>query len=130
MLRTYGLGEENVEVTPEKKNEVAKELFRLIDYDRDGEISLEELKQYYKEGHVLPDFGLGPGHHGDEEYEYEIHHFEKYHSEDSPEEELNHPEDIAHVSLFGYTDVAYCVRLTRDDSSRSMRKRRGAKRKG
>lgn len=24
---------------------------------------------------------LGPGHHGDDEYEYEIHHFEKFHDE-------------------------------------------------
>ena len=24
---------------------------------------------------------LGPGHHGDDEYEYEIHHFEKFHGE-------------------------------------------------
>ena len=24
---------------------------------------------------------LGPGHHGDDEYEYEIHHFAKYHDE-------------------------------------------------
>lgn len=24
---------------------------------------------------------LGPGHHGDDEYEYEIHHYEKYHDE-------------------------------------------------
>lgn len=39
----------------------------------------------------------GPGHHGDAEYEYEIHHYEKYHNEDSTEAELNHPEDIEHV---------------------------------
>jgi hypothetical protein len=28
---------------------------------------------------------------------YEIHHFEKYHDEHTTEEELTHPEDIAHV---------------------------------
>ena len=55
----------------------------------------------------------GPGHHGDDEYEYEIHHFEKFHDEsrslqtclffatlipwtDTKEEDLTHPEDIAH----------------------------------
>lgn len=32
-------------------------------------------------GKRMRDFGLGPGHHGDDEYEYEIHHFEKYHDE-------------------------------------------------
>ena len=35
----------------------------------------------WREGQRLKDFGLGPGHHGDDEYEYEIHHFEKYHDE-------------------------------------------------
>ena len=40
---------------------------------------------------------MGPGHHGDDEYEYEIHHFEKFHNEDTTEEELTHPEDIEHV---------------------------------
>jgi hypothetical protein len=48
------------------------------------------------DGKRLPDFGLGPGHHGDDEYEYEIHHFEKYHDEHTREEDLTHPEDIAH----------------------------------
>lgn len=38
----------------------------------------------------------GPGHHGDDEYEYEIHHFEKFHDENTREEDLTHPEDIAH----------------------------------
>lgn len=28
-------------------------------------------------GGRLPDFGMGPGHHGDDEYEYEIHHWER-----------------------------------------------------
>jgi hypothetical protein len=58
---------------------------------------------------------LGPGHHGDDEYEYEIHHFEKFHDEsmspippmcriytnevsDTKEEDLIHPEDIAHFA--------------------------------
>lgn len=27
------------------------------------------------------DCQTGPGHHGDDEYEYEIHHFEKFHDE-------------------------------------------------
>lgn len=40
--------------------------------------------------------GFGPGHHGDDEYEYEIHHWEKYHDENTKEEDLIHPEDIEH----------------------------------
>ena len=38
----------------------------------------------------------GPGHHGDDEYEYEIHHWEKYHDENTQLEDLTHPEDIEH----------------------------------
>ena len=39
---------------------------------------------------------LRPGHHGDDEYEYEIHHFEKYHDENTREGDLIHPEDVEH----------------------------------
>jgi hypothetical protein len=42
---------------------------------------------------------LGPGHHGDDEYEYEIHHFELFHGEDTKEEDLTHPEDIEHFRM-------------------------------
>ena len=52
--------------------------------------------QKIKEGQKLADYGLGPGHHGDDEYEYEIHHYEKFHDENTKEEDLVHPEDIAH----------------------------------
>jgi len=67
-----------------------------MDFDHDGKISMEEFQSFSSGGNTLPDFGLGPGHHGDDEYEYEIHHFEKYHNEETTEEELTHPEDIEH----------------------------------
>ena len=75
------------------------------------------FSSYYDhyEGHANPGSKrqTGPGHHGDDEYEYEIHHFEKFHDEsrflqtllffailtpwtDTKEEDLTHPEDIAH----------------------------------
>lgn len=79
-----------------------------MDLDKDGGITLEEFLAYHESGHQMPDFGLGVGAHGDDEYEYEIHHFEKYHTEDSPDEELNHPEDIAHVS-HGYPDLGHGI---------------------
>ena len=42
-------------------------------------ISREEFVRFIDvEGKTLPDMGTGPGHHGDDEYEYEIHHWEKY----------------------------------------------------
>lgn len=68
----------------------------LFDADRSGTISQAEYTAGLARGLLLPDFGYGPGHHEDDEYEYEIHHFEKYHGDDAKEEDLTHPEDIAH----------------------------------
>jgi hypothetical protein len=59
-------------------------------------VSFAEYTIGVAKGLTLPDFGLGPGHHGDDEYEYEIHHWEKYHDENTREEDLTHPEDIEH----------------------------------
>lgn len=73
-----------------------RDVFDIFDPARTGRISKEAYLDLTKSGKKLPDFGLGPGHHGDDEYEYEIHHFEKYHDENTREEDLTHPEDIAH----------------------------------
>ncbi|KAA6407785.1 MAG: secretory pathway [Lasallia pustulata] len=92
--RTYGLDDESTkDVSAEKREEVTREVYRLFDTNHDG---LIEKDEYVRSREVLPDFGLGPGHHGDDEYEYEIHHFEKFHDENTREEDLTHPEDIAH----------------------------------
>ncbi|KAI9772181.1 MAG: hypothetical protein M1835_006286 [Candelina submexicana] len=97
ILRTYGLEDESQKDVPkEKRDEVVNEIMKLADADHDGQITHAEWMQFNKDGGKLPDFGLGPGHHGDDEYEYEIHHFEKYHDENTREEDLTHPEDIAH----------------------------------
>lgn len=81
-----------------QKDDVAVKVMKLFDRDFNGVVDYEEFTQASAEGVVLPDFGLGPGHHGDDEYEYEIHHWEKYHGDDTTEEELTHPEDIAHFA--------------------------------
>jgi hypothetical protein len=73
-----------------------RKVLELYDKDRSGTISFAEFLVGDAHGIKLPDFGYGPGHHGDDEYEYEIHHFEKYHGDDTTEEDLTHPEDIAH----------------------------------
>ena len=98
--RTYGLSDPSTATIPEeKKHEVIQEVLKLYDTDNDGVISLHEWHQATDNGVKLPDFGLGPGHHGDDEYEYEIHHWEKYHSgDDVKEEDLTHPEDIEHFA--------------------------------
>ena len=96
--RTYGLLDaSNDDLPADKRAKVAPAVLGLFDTNRDGRISRGEWRQGYGEdGKTLPDLGTGPGHHGDDEYEYEIHHWEKYHDENTKLEDLTHPEDIAH----------------------------------
>ncbi|KAI4255533.1 MAG: hypothetical protein LQ352_002521 [Teloschistes flavicans] len=95
--RMYGLDDEsNKGVDEAKKAEVVRKTLELFDRDADGVIEREEWMNGWRQGKRLQDFGLGPGHHGDDEYEYEIHHFEKFHDENTKEEDLIHPEDIEH----------------------------------
>lgn len=76
---------------------MVRKVLELFDADKSGTVSFAEYTVGTARGLELPDFGFGPGHHGDDEYEYEIHHFEKYHSgDDVTEEDLTHPEDIEH----------------------------------
>lgn len=97
ILRTYGLFDESAQkVAQSEKDNVVRRVLEIFDADRSGTVSYAEFTVGYAKGAQLPDFGLGPGHHGDDEYEYEIHHFEKYHGEDAKEEDLTHPEDIEH----------------------------------
>ncbi|KAF2494066.1 hypothetical protein BU16DRAFT_528224 [Lophium mytilinum] len=97
--RIYGLMDESTaSISEDRKAFVVKTVMDLYDTDKSGGISFAEFTIAYAKGSVLPDFGMGPGHHGDDEYEYEIHHFEKYHGDDAKEEDLIHPEDIAHFA--------------------------------
>lgn len=77
-------------------NTAVLEVFKIFDPSQSGAITKDAFVSHIKDGKKLPDFGLGPGHHGDDEYEYEIHHFEKFHDENTKEEDLIHPEDIEH----------------------------------
>ncbi|KAL2130645.1 hypothetical protein VTI74DRAFT_6126 [Chaetomium olivicolor] len=98
ILRTYGLMDEsNKHVTDERKAQIALEILDLFDKNKDGRISRNEFVEVIEvDGKTLPDMGTGVGHHGDDEYEYEIHHWEKYHDENTKLEDLTHPEDIEH----------------------------------
>jgi Ca2+-binding EF-hand superfamily protein len=73
-----------------------RQLLQLLDHDNNGIVSRNEFVDFISNGGTLPDLGTGPGHHGDDEYEYEIHHWEKYHDENTRLEDLTHPEDIEH----------------------------------
>jgi hypothetical protein len=94
----YGLYDASTShIDEEHKTQAAQKILDLYDTDKDGHVSLEEfLAGWEGKGIKLPDLGFGPGHHGDDEYEYEIHHWEKYHGDDTKIEDLTHPEDIAH----------------------------------
>lgn len=90
------MDESNRKVSWERRDDILRQLLNLMDPNGDGVISRDEWTDYISQGKTLPDMGTGPGHHGDDEYEYEIHHWEKYHDENSKLEDLNHPEDIEH----------------------------------
>jgi hypothetical protein len=95
--RTYGLfHESNVKLHINEKTRILTEILRPMDRNGDAMISHDEWTVFMNSGQTLPDMGVGPGHHGDDEYEYEIHHWEKYHDENTREEDLTHPEDIEH----------------------------------
>lgn len=97
ILRTYGLMDESNRDFPSvRRKEVLNTLMDLLDTDTDGLVQKEEWLAFISSGQTLPDLGTGPGHHGDDEYEYEIHHWEKYHGDDTKLEDLTHPEDIEH----------------------------------
>jgi hypothetical protein len=106
--RTYGLSDPSTQhVSETKKDMVVQTVLDMFDIDKNGEINLAEFLAKDSMNIKLPDFGMGPGHHGDDEYEYEIHHWEKYHSgDDVKEEDLTHPEDIEHFKLHEQREAA------------------------
>ncbi|KAH7347907.1 putative calcium ion binding protein [Plectosphaerella cucumerina] len=97
IMRTYGLMDEsNKNMAWGDKERIGREVLSLMDTSGDRTVSREEWQAFIDAGNTLPDKGTGPGHHGDDEYEYEIHHWEKYHDENTKLEDLTHPEDIEH----------------------------------
>ena len=90
------MDESAIGVSEQTRQEVVDKILGLFDIDKSSTVSSEEFMTVSRQGVTMPDFGLGPGHHGDDEYEYEIHHFEKYHDENTQEDDLIHPEDIEH----------------------------------
>jgi hypothetical protein len=95
--RFYGLAHDsNTHVDDDKRRTVSREILDLFDADGDARVSRDEFVGAWARGVRLPDLGLGPGHHGDAEQEYETHHWNKYHGDDTKVEDLTHPEDIEH----------------------------------
>ncbi|SMR61389.1 unnamed protein product [Zymoseptoria tritici ST99CH_3D1] len=97
IYKFYGLDHHTTaQISSADKEEAVNKVIKLYDRDASGTVSFAEYTVGTAQGITLPDFGWGPGHHGDDEYEYEIHHWEKYHDENTKEEDLIHPEDIEH----------------------------------
>ncbi|KAJ4470819.1 precursor to secretory protein Ssp120 [Lentinula aciculospora] len=84
-----------------KADYISGEVLRLLDADKDGRISVEELESVGLDG--LPNFDhMGAeGHHYDVESEFFLHHEEEFHStpETQTDESYNHPEDIEHFAM-------------------------------
>lgn len=100
IAKTYGLLDVSTgQIEQQTKLDAIEQVLQLFDRDRSHSISLAEYVIGVAAGRQLPDFGFGPGHHGDIEYEYEIHHFEKYHGPDAKLEDLTHEEDIEHFRM-------------------------------
>ncbi|KAF5014679.1 hypothetical protein F66182_14256 [Fusarium sp. NRRL 66182] len=107
IMKTYGLLDlSNAHLTTDQKENVVREVLKLFNPSGYGSVKRDEWMSQTQAGFRLPDFGYGPGHHGDIEYEYEIHHFEKFHGEDAKEEDLTHPEDIEHFRLHDEMELA------------------------
>lgn len=112
ILYVYGLSREEVvgdgsgmgehaheeQISAEAKDTVTLVMMRLLDTDKNGQISQEEFVKFMEAGE-LPDFGYGPGHHLDFENEYETHHWNQYHRDQDPEVHVKHKEDIEHELL-------------------------------
>lgn len=86
-------------ITEDAKQYVVNSILKLIDTNGDGEVSLQEWRDYSTKGKELPDFGYGQGHHLDFETEYEEHHWNKYHANQDPDVLVKHKEDIEHELL-------------------------------
>lgn len=95
-----GTGEGEQQITKATKDNVVNKILELLDTDGDGIVSLDEWRVFCQDGKVLPDFGLGTGHHGDYEHEYEVHHWNKYHRDNDPDVQVVHPEDEEHERLY------------------------------
>lgn len=85
-------------ISEETRVEVINSVSELLKADK-GKVTKEQWLEFAGSGGVLPDFGLGPGHHKDFEAEYENHHWNKYHRDQDPDVLVKHKEDIEHELL-------------------------------
>ena len=78
LYTTYGFKDESTaSISTDLKSEAIHGVIKMIDKNGDGMVSREEFLQFCEDGGQLPELFHSIGHHGDDEYEYEIHHWEK-----------------------------------------------------
>lgn len=66
ILTTYGMHDESaLDVPEEKEEEIVNKVLELFDSEGAGSITKEEFVEAWNRGVRLPDFGTGPGHHGE-----------------------------------------------------------------
>lgn len=69
ILITYGLKDESTNhISQAEKDKAVQTVIDLYDRDHSNTISFAEFVMGDVNGVKLPDFGFGPGHHGDDEY--------------------------------------------------------------
>lgn len=99
--RGDGLGshDDSEAISADVKKEIVSTILKLIDANSDDHVTLEEYLKFAEKGGKFPDLGVGVGHHGDFEHEYEVHHWNKYHKDQDPDVKVIHKEDIEHELL-------------------------------
>lgn len=102
-----GSHDDTEQISEDDKKRVVDTVMGLIDTNKDGEISMDEWMTYSNNGGEFPDFGYGPGHELSFEEEYERHHWLEFHSQDDPDVEVQHAEDIEHELLHHLHEIEH-----------------------
>ncbi|ODQ66344.1 hypothetical protein NADFUDRAFT_11427, partial [Nadsonia fulvescens var. elongata DSM 6958] len=105
----HGKGDDHETIDEATKKRVVDEVLALCDFDGDKTVTLDEFLRFSRGESPsakgvgmkeLPDMGVGIGHHGDYEYEYELHHWIEFHKDNDPDVKIVHQEDIEHDQLY------------------------------
>ncbi|CDO95879.1 unnamed protein product [Kluyveromyces dobzhanskii CBS 2104] len=94
-----GQNDESQKIDKELRDRAVKVVMALLDVDDDTRITRKEYLSFASNGNKFADLGVGVGHHGDFETEYETHHWNKYHKDQDPDIKNVHKEDVEHELL-------------------------------
>ncbi|KAL6938153.1 hypothetical protein ACO0RG_004693 [Hanseniaspora osmophila] len=111
-----GKHDESEAVDPELADRVVKFIFKLFDIDDNDKITKQEFLNIAERGTKFPDLGVGVGHHGDFELEYEFHHWNEYHKDEDPDVKNVHREDIEHDLLHHEHEIEHEENVPRGGS--------------